>query len=329
MLLPVCKLVCLGGFIISAVISGDVNYPRGSATAELNYRLKRPKLLAQGLNVLYHRFRTRLQDGPSGIDVIEEDWDNLLILDACRYDTFEQAYRERDSLKGDLRRVRSQAPYTNEFLSRNFGGRKLHDTVYVTSSPHVHKSNRGEVGEIDDDFHAIYHVWRQDFHPETLTDAAIDAVAAFPNKRLVFHYIPPHWPFFGSKGKELFGDCDYEAPWEELTSGEESVPLADLQAAYRENLNIALDHVERLLPKLKGKTVITADHGQLLGDREYPIPVRGYGHPGLRVAELVEVPWLELPVERRRRIRSEPPETTDQTIDNEQSVKALKDLGYV
>jgi len=306
-----------------------VNYPRGSATAELQYRLRRPKLLAQGLNVLYYKLATSLRDGPSGVDVIEEEWDNLLILDACRYDVFERAYHERDSLGGELQRVRSRAPYTNEFLSRNFGGRELHDTVYVTSSPHVHKSNRGEVGEINDDFHAIRHVWRQDLHPETLTDAAIDAAEAFPHKRLVFHYIPPHWPFFGSTGAKLFGDCDYEAPWEELTSGEDSVPLDQLRAAYRENLNIALDHVERLLPELDGKTVVSADHGQLLGDREFPIPVRGYGHPGLRVSELVDVPWLELPFDRRRRIRSEPPVEADETIDDERAVETLENLGYV
>lgn len=306
-----------------------MNYPRGSAAAELRYRLKRPKLLAQGLNVLYYKFATSLRDGPTGVDVVEEEWDNLLILDACRYDEFERAYRERDSLDGDLRCVRSRAPYTNEFLRRNFGSRRLHDTVYVTSSPHVHKSNRGEVGEIDDDFHAIRHVWRQDHHPSTLTDAAIEAAETFPHKRLVFHYIPPHWPFFGPTGEELFGDCDYPAPWEELTSGEESLPLDRLRVAYRENLDIALDHVERLLPELDGKTVITADHGQLLGDREFPVPVRGYGHPGLRVPELVEVPWLELPFDRRRRIRSEPPVETDETVDESRAVEALEDLGYV
>jgi len=306
-----------------------VNYPRGSATAEFKYRLRRPKLLAQGINVLYYKLATHLQDCPSGVDVVNKDWDNLLILDACRYDMFERAYRERESLEGNLRCVRSQAPYTNEFLNRNFGGRELHDTVYVTSSPHIHRSNRGEVGEIDDDFHAIRHIWRQDHHPSTLTDAAMEAVEAFPNKRLVFHYIPPHWPFFGPTGQKLFDGYDDGAPWEALTSGEDSVPLDKLRTAYQENLDIALDHVERLIPELNGKTVVTADHGQLLGEREFPIPIRGYGHPGLRVPELVEVPWLEVPVERRRQIRSEPPETTEETIDNGRAVEALKDLGYV
>jgi hypothetical protein len=201
--------------------------------------------------------------------------------------------------------------------------------VYVTSSPHVHKSNRGEVGEVDEDFHAIRHVWRQGHHPSTLTDAAVEATEAFPHKRLVFHYIPPHWPFFGPTGEELFDGYDDGAPWEELTSGEDAVSLNELRTAYRENLDIALDHVERLLPELEGKTVLTADHGQLLGDREFPIPVRGYGHPGLRVPELVDVPWLELPFERRRRIRSEPPVEADETIDDRQAVEALEDLGYV
>ncbi len=27
-------------------------------------------------------------------DIIEEDWDNLIILDACRYDFFERVYKD-------------------------------------------------------------------------------------------------------------------------------------------------------------------------------------------------------------------------------------------
>jgi hypothetical protein len=61
--------------------------------------------------------------------------------------------------------------------------------------------------------------------------------------------------------------------------------------AYKENLRHVLKNVEDLLEIINGKTVITSDHGNLIGDRLSPIPVRGYGHPsGLRAPELVKDP---------------------------------------
>lgn len=306
-----------------------MNFPRGSAVAELIYRLKRPKLLGQGLNVLYYKTLHQVGLLESGIDVVAADWDNLVILDACRYDAFERVFGERENLDGDLTSVRSQGPYTNEFLNANFGGRELHDTVYVTSSPHIYKSNQGLRGEIDDDFHDIIHVWREDHHPSTLTEAAVEAAEEYPNKRLVLHYIPPHWPFFGPTGESLFADYD-DPPWEELTSGEVTMSRDKLWDAYVENLEISLDHVEELLPELDGKTVVTADHGQLFGDREFPIPVRGYGHPGVYIDALVQVPWLECPYETRRDIVAEDPH--DESLDRDEvedaAMEALADLGY-
>jgi hypothetical protein len=307
-----------------------MNYPRDGALAEFRYRLRRPKLLAQGINILYYKALDKIGSLESGLDVVNADWDNLVILDGCRYDAFEAAFTKRSDLTGDLRAVRSQGPYTNEFLSANFGGRRLHDTVYVTSSPHIYKSNRGERGEIDDDFHDIIHAWFEDHHPSTLTEAALETAEAYPNKRLVIHYIPPHWPYFGPMGEDLFEEYD-NPPWEELTSGEVTISRENLWETYEENLEIGLDHVEELISDLDGKTVVTGDHGQLLGDREFPIPVRGYGHPGVYVDALVEVPWLECPYETRRDIVSEDPNVEDIASDEAEdaAMDTLADLGYV
>jgi len=58
--------------------------------------------------------------------------------------------------------------------------------------------------------------------------------------------------------------------------------------AYENNLRIVLHYVNELIKNLHGKIVITADHGELLGER-------GYGHPmRRRFPELIEVPWLEI-----------------------------------
>lgn len=122
-------------------------------------------------------------------------------------------------------------------------------------------------------------------------------------------------------------DTDGEAMnvWSAAEVGE--IPIEEVEAAHAENLDVVLPHVERLLEELPGRTVVTADHGNLVGDRLSPIPVRGDGHPrGLRVPELVTVPWLEVPGERIDAV-AEPPTTTD--VDDSHAADRLAALGYV
>jgi hypothetical protein len=74
------------------------------------------KLLLRELNRLYHTRGNRRAYNPDGVDVLAEDWDNLLILDACRYD----AFAARADLPGRLERRRSRGSHTSEFLSGIF-----------------------------------------------------------------------------------------------------------------------------------------------------------------------------------------------------------------
>lgn len=69
--------------------------------------------------------RDRLGFGNDGIAVFDQDWDVLVILDACRYD----AFREHASLPGRLQAVTSQGSVTPEWLHANVAGRDLTDTV--------------------------------------------------------------------------------------------------------------------------------------------------------------------------------------------------------
>jgi hypothetical protein len=109
------------------------------------------------------------------------------------------------------------------------------------------------------------------------------------------------------------------------------VSIEDVWAAYAENLELTIPHVEELLETLDGKSVITADHGNLFGEKVRPIPIRTYGHPpGFRTTELVSVPWFVPPFEDHRSVQSEPPQvgTTDSS-DTAQIQQQLRDLGYV
>ncbi|KXB01998.1 hypothetical protein AKJ44_01685 [candidate division MSBL1 archaeon SCGC-AAA261F17] len=60
-----------------------------------------------------------------------------------------------------------------------------------------------------------------------------------------------------------------------------------LYEAYENNLRAALAEVKKLAERLPGKTVVTSDHGELLG--EDGLYGHGWRHPLLR-----EVPWLEV-----------------------------------
>ena len=59
-----------------------------------------------------------------------------------------------------------------------------------------------------------------------------------------------------------------------------------LREDYRKNLEYVMDSVEKLGENLEGRTVVTSDHGNLIGEKGR------YGHPGKKEHKaLREVPW--------------------------------------
>ncbi|MFU1783400.1 hypothetical protein ACM16X_18720 [Haloarcula japonica] len=297
----------------------------------LKHGLDNPHKILQEVNRLYHR---RLRTWPynrDGIDIFARDWDHLLILDACRYDMF----AEQSSLPGELEPVQSRASATKEFLKANFDGRELLDTVYVTGSPMLHRHR----SKIKTQLHDVINVWNEDgwdeqyrtVLPKTMTEAAIEAKERYPNKRLLVHYLQPHYPFLGPTGQEHFdlGRLDFE--WYKLLSGKLNVSDAVVKRAFKENLDVVLPEVERLFDEFSGKTVVSADHGQVIGKRGFPIPIREYGHPqGIYSEELVTVPWLTYESGDRPEIIAEnsgESATTDH--DEEAARQRLEHLGYV
>lgn len=285
--------------------------------------------LGTDFNIAYHRHT----NSADGTHVAEEDWDNLIILDACRFDMF----NEQNNLSGDLQRRRSLGSESWEFLRENFAGEEHHDTVHVTANPHATKLP-------DKTFHAVVDLledgWDPDQRtvlPETMVASTQQAADQFPDKRLLIHFMQPHFPFIGDAGRRLEhsgieqtsakdnGDSKRHV-WGSLRHGR--ISKSQVWKAYRENLEIVLPHVETLLQSLSGKSVVTADHGNLLGERTYPLPVRGYGHPrGLDVPQLRTVPWLVVEGKERRSIVAEPPIDKDST-DEQVIEQRLKDLGY-
>jgi len=285
-----------------------------------------PHLVARELNRLYF---TRLYSKPfneSGTDVFSEDWDNLVILDACRYDMLETA-----SLNGKLEHRISRGSNTIEFLFGNFTDRSLRDTVYVTANAQLEKF----YDKIRPELHEIINVWQEDgwddehntVMPSTVTESAKDAAEEFPNKRLVVHYLQPHQPFVGETGREKFDTTKY-SPWMEKVEGRRPITRDELRTAFMENFELVVPEVEQILNHLDGKTVVTSDHGQMIGERAKPIPISEYGHPqGIYTEELVKVPWLVVDGDERREIIAG--ESTHRAdVDDTIVEDRLEDLGY-
>lgn len=65
-----------------------------------------------------------------GIDVPNADWDNLVVLDACRYDLFEELH----TFPGDLKSVISRGSNTVKWLQTDFKKEQYSDIVYVTAN---------------------------------------------------------------------------------------------------------------------------------------------------------------------------------------------------
>ena len=88
-----------------------------------------------------------------------------------------------------------------------------------------------------------------------------------------------------------------------------------------------LNHVTDILNKLPGKSVVSSDHGELLGERLRPVPIRGYAHPrGIRHPSLIRVPWAVYNNGARKKILDEG--TSNKSVENVNVEKQLELLGY-
>jgi hypothetical protein len=305
--------------------------------SDLRQGLNDPRLFGRELNRMYHtRFNTR-DTNPHGVNFFHEDWDNLLILDACRYDVFSEMAPDFD-LPGRLEARISKGTSTPEYVRGNLHGRSLRDTVYVTATTMLYRE--GALNEtVDLDLHEIVDVWEDSIdhgefgiRPETMAQRGLEAIDEYPDKRIVVHFIQPHIPFIGETGREYF-EPD-QSIWSAKRQGTLGVSDEILWRAYRENLELVLPHVTGLIESMDGRTVVTADHGQMIGDRATPLPMKDYGHPeGLYTEELVKVPWFVNDDGPRRTIRegergADYGEKRTDEID-EKAREHLSHLGYI
>ncbi len=142
----------------------------------------------------------------------KEGWDNLIILDACRYDTFEKVYKEYFPDK-ELKKVRSSGSSTGEWLVKTFP--KMYELTYFSTNPYVNSvgiplSKANEIypwnWKASDHFSGIIDVWEKRWDedletvlPGDLNDIVLEKMDEGSN---IIHYMQPHQPYIslGSYG---------------------------------------------------------------------------------------------------------------------------------
>lgn len=268
-------------------------------------------------------------------EFFDEDWDNLIILDACRADLFESNVDL--GVFDEYTREYSNASLTSEWVKKNLQDKEFHDMIYLTSNPFVSMYAKNN-------FYQLVELWESDFDeehhtvlPETVTDKSLEVYQ--DDKKLVAHYMQPHWPFYVHElgrtpessmdilGKTEINGTEPHNPFKGLRQGQYS--KAEVWEGYRETFEAVYPHALELAQSLDGRTVITSDHGNLFGEKLHPyLPIRLYGHPtrGLRHPELVEVPWAV--IDGPQRTTSEEDTVSPDDVDQEIVEDRLEHLGY-
>jgi arylsulfatase A-like enzyme len=273
------------------------------------------------------------------MSIADEDWDHLIVLDACRYDVFKEVYQ--DYFDGELSKRESPGCRTPDWFKAEFDGKNFGDIVYISSNPHINSKAESKGIKASENFHKVIDVWFDGWNekkmtvpPQEVRDAAIKANSDYSDKRMIIHFIQPHYPYLDKKieglnwvkgeekdseitfkervirkaERELLGDrlskligrtntwrvreklrarCrdgQDEKVWRELHND-----MDEWHRLYEDNLRRALEQVKDLIEQLDGKIVVTADHGEALGEEDV------FVHPpNTDVDVLKEVPWLEV-----------------------------------
>jgi len=258
--------------------------------------------------------------------ILKRDWDILIILDACRYDFFKGTHSSYLKGGKHLEKVVSPATWTLEWLVKTFSDDYLDDVIYISGNPQcnsikprVQYHMKGRYYRFDGKQHffkienVFLNHWDkeiQNCHPSSINKQFMKSLLKHKDKKFILHYNNPHLPYFSmkegvdfldkkktsiEKGMQfLFPELTYykinRYLWKTPSSVKEAIyrkhGMQLIKLFYLKDLQLALKHISSILSTTNKKMVITADHGEMLGEHGK------YGHPhGNRDKQQIDVPW--------------------------------------
>mgnify|MGYP000271119663 CR=1 FL=1 len=215
-----------------------------------------------------------------------EDYDWLIILDACRYDYFVKLWKI-----GKIEPRLSLGSCTLEVLSKIS---RIPHSVCLTGHPFVLSFREKFDKVIDAGFDYTLGTcppWYM------LTAFNLFYNKMKPYKRKILWFLQPHHPLLSNPTLliKIFEDEEGKrmTPQEKVTKAyQEAYRKGILSKAYRSNLALVLDYVSEIIKKVDGIVVITSDHGEGLGEPLRPEDKPVFSHPcGREEWELRLIPW--------------------------------------
>jgi hypothetical protein len=231
-------------------------------------------------------------------ELIEKiDWDVMIVLDACRYDTFEDVVGDVDIL-GNYMKVDSQAHHTAMWYDKNWPIENKN--VNLISGHGILWLKDFRIFERFANPYGFFGENRKMWiYPGVNFEKLLEYQTKYPTMRHLVHIIPPHLPFLGKKGRAFMKSLDVINPhtteghgnakaYDKVTEYGKEHGWHDPKECYRENLKFAMGWIEKFIDRIVGKVVVTADHGELLGEGDI------YGHVEGFEDVLRVVPWFEV-----------------------------------
>lgn len=255
------------------------------------------------------------------------NWDILIILDACRFDTFYKLIDEQ--YKDFVSCVNSEASDTLEWLVAHWG--YYHDDiVYISGNPFVNSLNvNGKEYNAKKHFHTVVDSWDDGFDKKEgrimpvqiyfdyLNNKNIHITKHIfkpSNKKFILHFMQPHSPYiFKKKKRTIVGFLKWLIPYKyhiglfkrfyflipekrrtfvkTVSTYKKKYNNDEIKEAYEENLKSVLYYVNTIINNSKGKSIIiTSDHAEYLGEDGK------YGHGGEKTKKITSVPFLNIEV---------------------------------
>jgi len=151
--------------------------------------------------------------------ILQRDLDILLIIDSCRYDYFEETYKDIFGDIGKLKKLISPATWTGAWVAEIFHGESFDDTIYLSAHKWLNSKGPSDeqlrvfserlkygkrIRELDAAkiFKDIINVWEFGYNekiraicPNIMTNETIKAIEKNPECRITTHYYQIHDPY--------------------------------------------------------------------------------------------------------------------------------------